>query len=73
MEIHPNKNNFNKNGGFILSQAWSPVTNMLMNVKARPSGAGTKYLTPSTIPLVSPPAMGQGFGQVYHDADGTKG
>lgn len=40
-EIHLNKNNFNRDGGFILSQAWSPITNMLMNIRAGPSRAGT--------------------------------
>ena len=30
-EIHLNKNTFNRDGGFILSQAWSPITNTLMN------------------------------------------
>jgi hypothetical protein len=41
IETHLNKNNFNIDGDFILSQAWSPDTNMLMNVKAGPSRAGT--------------------------------
>jgi len=41
IEIHLNKNSFNRDGGFVLSQAWSLVTNMIMNVKAGPSGAGT--------------------------------
>jgi hypothetical protein len=27
------------------------------------------YLTPPTNPLVSPPAMSQGFVQVYHNVD----
>jgi hypothetical protein len=40
-EIQQNKNNVNTEGGFILSQAWAPVTTMLMNVKGRPSTAGT--------------------------------
>jgi len=31
IEIHQNKNSFNRDGGFILSQAWSPITNTLMN------------------------------------------
>jgi hypothetical protein len=31
IEIHLNKNTFNRDGGFILSQAWSPITNTLMN------------------------------------------
>jgi len=35
-----NKNSFIRDGGCILSQAWSPITNMLMNVKAGPSTAG---------------------------------
>jgi hypothetical protein len=29
--IHLNKNNFNRDGGYILSQAWSPITNTLVN------------------------------------------
>jgi hypothetical protein len=41
IEVHLNKNNFNRDSGFILSQAWSPVTNMLMNVRGGPSRAGT--------------------------------
>lgn len=41
IEMQLNKNNFNRDCGFILSQAWSPITNMLMNVKAGPSRAGT--------------------------------
>jgi hypothetical protein len=35
-----NKNNFNRDG-FILSQAWSPVTNMFINARAGPSRVGT--------------------------------
>jgi hypothetical protein len=31
IEIHQNNNNFNRDGGFILSQAWLPITNTLMN------------------------------------------
>jgi hypothetical protein len=31
IEIYLNKNNFNRDSGFILSQAWSPITNTLMN------------------------------------------
>jgi hypothetical protein len=31
IEIHLNKNNFNRDGGFILSRAWPPITNTLMN------------------------------------------
>ena len=41
IEIHLNKNNFNRDGGFVLSQAWSLVTSKLMNVKVGPRGAGT--------------------------------
>ena len=33
-EVNLNKNNFNTDGNFIWSQAWSPITNMLINVKA---------------------------------------
>jgi hypothetical protein len=33
IEIHLNKNNFNRDGGFILSQARSPITSMLLNEK----------------------------------------
>jgi hypothetical protein len=40
IEIHLNKNNINRDCGFIISQAWSPITNMLMKVKAGPSRAG---------------------------------
>jgi hypothetical protein len=41
VEIHLNMNCFNRDGGFILSQAWSPVNNMLMNVKAGLTRAST--------------------------------
>jgi len=41
VEIHLNTNSFNRDGGFILSQAWSPIGNMLMNVKAGLTRAGT--------------------------------
>jgi hypothetical protein len=41
IEIRLNKNNFNRNGGLILSHAWSLINNMLMNVKPGPSRAGT--------------------------------
>jgi hypothetical protein len=40
IEIHLNKNNVNRDRGFIMSQAWSPITNMLMKIKAGPSRAG---------------------------------
>jgi hypothetical protein len=33
IETHLNKNNFNGDGGVILSQAWSPITSTLMNEK----------------------------------------
>ena len=33
IEIHLKKNNFNRDSGFILSQAWSPTTSMLLNEK----------------------------------------
>jgi hypothetical protein len=32
-DIRLNKNNFNREGGFILRQAWAPVTTPLMNVR----------------------------------------
>jgi hypothetical protein len=32
IEIHLNKNNFNRDCGFMLSQAWSPITELLMKV-----------------------------------------
>ena len=32
--VHLNKKNFNIDGGFILSQSWSPISNTLMNVNA---------------------------------------
>jgi hypothetical protein len=65
IEIYLNKNNFNRDGGFILSQAWSPITNMLMNVRGGPS----RHLAPPTNPLVSPPVI---ISFIYHDADGLK-
>jgi hypothetical protein len=40
IEMHLNKNNFNRDGGFIVSQARSPITNMIMKVKGGPSRAG---------------------------------
>ena len=48
IEIHPNKNNVNRDCGFITSQAWSPTTNMLMKVKAGPSRAGI-WLCPTIL------------------------
>lgn len=45
-EIRLNKNNFNRNRDFILSHAWSPITSMLMNVKAGPSRAVTWICPP---------------------------
>jgi len=33
IEIHLNKNHFNTDGSFMFSQAWSPLTNMLLNSK----------------------------------------
>ncbi|GFG30771.1 hypothetical protein Cfor_10855 [Coptotermes formosanus] len=41
IEIQLNKNNFNREGCFILSHAYAPVTTMLMNVKGGTSRAGT--------------------------------
>jgi len=60
-EIHLNKNNVNRDCGFIMSQAWSPITNRLMTVKAeqvsesahQPSCLTTSYNL-----------------QVYHNAGG---
>jgi hypothetical protein len=40
-EIHLNKNNFNRDSGFILSQALSLITKLLMKVIRGPSRAGT--------------------------------
>jgi hypothetical protein len=40
VEIHLNKNNIDRDGGFVLSHMWSHITNMLMSVKAGPSRAG---------------------------------
>jgi hypothetical protein len=34
IEIRLNTGNFNREGGFMLSQAWYPVINMLSNQKA---------------------------------------
>jgi hypothetical protein len=34
IEISMNKNNSNRDSGLILSQVWSPLTNMPVNVKA---------------------------------------
>lgn len=47
-EAHLNSNYVNRECGFILSQAWSPVFNVLMNVKSGPSTAGT-WLHPQTL------------------------
>jgi len=41
VEIHLNMNSFNRVGGFMLSQTWSPISNMLMSVKAGLTRAGT--------------------------------
>jgi hypothetical protein len=51
IEMHLNKCNFNKECGFILSHALSPVTEVLMDVKAGPLAAGA-WLPPPT--LLSP-------------------
>jgi hypothetical protein len=51
IEIHLNNNNFNRDGVFILSQAWSPITNILMKVKAGPSRAGTRLCPPILLSL----------------------
>jgi hypothetical protein len=48
-EIHLAKSNFNRDTGFILSQACSSITNMLMNVKAGPSTAGTGVCPPTLL------------------------
>jgi hypothetical protein len=47
-EIHLNKNNFNRDSGFILNQAWSLITKLLMKVIWGLSTAGT-WLHPPTI------------------------
>jgi len=41
IEIRLNYKNFNRDGGFTLSQAWYPVTNLLSNHKAGPGRAVT--------------------------------
>jgi hypothetical protein len=33
IEVHLNKNNFNRDGALILSQAWFPATSMLLDEK----------------------------------------
>jgi len=33
IEIHLKKNNFNRDNGFVLSQAWSPTMTILLNEK----------------------------------------
>ena len=47
-EIHLIKNNVNKDCGFIMCHAWSPITNMLMKVKAGPGIAGM-WICPPTL------------------------
>jgi len=54
-EIHLHKNNFNRDCGFMMCQAWSPITNMLMKAKGRTGQS--RYLNLPTNPLVSPPAI----------------
>jgi hypothetical protein len=53
VEILLNKNSFNRDGGFILSQVWSPITNMLMNIRQGPSRICARLHPPD--PLVLPP------------------
>ena len=68
VEIHLKKSNFNRDFGIILSQAWSPLTSMLLN-----KNSGTKhskYLLQPPLHFVLPPSPSQGFWQVYYDADG---
>jgi len=62
IEIHLNKNNVNKDCGFITSQAWSPITNRLMKVEAGPGRAGI-WLCLTT--LLSHQQLCR-----HHDADG---
>jgi hypothetical protein len=49
LHCHMNKNNSNRDSVFILSQSWSPVTPMLMNVGGGPSRA-EQILDPVTRP-----------------------
>jgi hypothetical protein len=61
IEIHLNKNNFNTGGGFISSQAWLPITSMLMKAEARSRRVRTSLRPPTVLSR-----------QVYHDAGGLR-
>ena len=64
IEIHLNKNNFNIDGSFMLSQAWSPLTSMLLNGN---HDQAQHVLNTAHQPFVSPPVTRQESGHVYHD------
>jgi hypothetical protein len=57
VEVHLHMNSFNRDCVVILSQAWSPISNVLMNVKAGPNQS--RYKTPPTNDLVSPAVTGR--------------
>jgi hypothetical protein len=60
-----NKNNFNGDRGFILSQAWSPITNMLMNVKPGPSR--------QVLDSIYNPRLATSYNRhIYHERDGLQ-
>jgi hypothetical protein len=50
IKIHFNKNNFNTDGSFMLSQAWSPLTNTLLN---RKHNQAEQVLNPAHQPSLS--------------------
>ena len=68
VEVRLTKNNFNIDVGFILNQAWSPIT-MLMNVVG-PHRADTRLHLPTLCSSLS--AMCRGCGQEYHDEGGLR-
>jgi hypothetical protein len=48
IEIRLHPNNFNRDGGFTLSRAWQPVTNMLKQSGKSSRAKQRKRLTPPT-------------------------
>ena len=69
-EIHLNKNNFNRDSRFILSQVWSPIINMLMKSNMRIEQS--MYLTPPTNHRVSPPATMGRYIMMQTDVRGSQ-
>jgi len=59
LHCHLNKNNSNRDSVFVLSQSWSPVTTMLMNVRGGPSRAEQILYSVTRPPCVATSHDGQ--------------